>query len=336
MSGAYWNELDFEKLGADCHLQTNAIFGAPSAEHPQTNNNAGDLCGSYHTYAFEWTPSYISWQIDGAEIRRDTGATATAFSQNASAGMQIHLNVWPGDASFGGNFDPSILPVSEFISWLQYSSYSNGAFTVTWRQDFDAANVPTGWATGNWASPKNYSTHSPANVTFENGIAILSLTNDDATGFKGTPPSDGNAAGSGSVGGSGNSGGNPSAGGGGAPSAGNGGVNSSAGTGTNAGGMSSALGGAAGISGGIGLPSAGTGGGIGATGGSAGAPPVDRREGDNTNGATNSAGGQQAEPASACSCELPPTRRTSSPASVLALAAAASFIARRRRAKHRR
>ena len=127
-AGAFWNELDFEKVGADCHVQINAIFGALSANHTQTNAVA-DACGGYYTYVFEWTPTYISWLVDGAEVRRDTGATATAFAQNATAGMQMHFNIWPGDASFGGNFSPSILPVHQYMSWVQYSSFENGAFT---------------------------------------------------------------------------------------------------------------------------------------------------------------------------------------------------------------
>ncbi|HEY5955419.1 MAG TPA: family 16 glycosylhydrolase, partial [Polyangiaceae bacterium] len=77
-ANAYWNELDFEKLGADCHMQTNAIYGNPEAEHHQTDAMPGDICSGYHDYRFEWTPDYIAWSVDGKEFRRETGATATA------------------------------------------------------------------------------------------------------------------------------------------------------------------------------------------------------------------------------------------------------------------
>lgn len=190
VSGTFWNELDFEKLGADCHMQTNAIYGNPSAEHSQTNAMPGDICAGYHDYRFEWTPTYIAWSVDGQEIRRETGATATAFSQNATRGMTFHFNIWPGNANFGGNFNPAILPVREYISWVQYSSYNNGAFQLGWREEFDGGSLPSGWATGTWASPYSLSTHNPANVRFVNGIAILSLTADNATGSPGTPPAD--------------------------------------------------------------------------------------------------------------------------------------------------
>ena len=201
MSGAYWNELDFEKLGADCHVQTNALYGAPVNSSEESHTTPSDPCDAYHDYRFEWTPEYIAWFVDGREIRRDTGAVATAFAQNATAGMRIHFNVWPGNANFGGNFNPASLPVRQYISNVQYSSYQNGNFVVAWREEFDGPSLPSGWAVGNWASPYALSTHNAANVSFVNGIAVLSLTADDATGYTGVPPADpGSTGGAGGAG----------------------------------------------------------------------------------------------------------------------------------------
>lgn len=192
-AGTFWNELDFEKLGATCRIETNPIYGNPSANHSQKHALELDMCGAFHTYAYEWTPDAIVWLVDGVEIRRETGAVPQAFAQNASGGMQIHLNVWPGDASFGGNFNPAILPVHEYVDWVQFSTYQDGTFKQAWREDFDATTLPQGWLTGNWASPKNLSTHSPANVNFIGGYAVLSLTADDALGPAGAMPGDGSA-----------------------------------------------------------------------------------------------------------------------------------------------
>ena len=181
-AGTFWNELDYEKIGASCQLQTNALFGNPSVNHTQKPTVSADLCGDFHVYAYEWTADYISWSLDGKEIRRETGDIAAAYAQNVPAGMQLHFNIWPGDSSFGGNFSPSILPVHQYIDWVQYSAYANGAFTLSWREDFTAATAPSGWQTGDWGSPKNLSTHDPRNVNFLGGYAVLSLTSDDATG----------------------------------------------------------------------------------------------------------------------------------------------------------
>ncbi|HEY5955420.1 MAG TPA: family 16 glycosylhydrolase [Polyangiaceae bacterium] len=189
-SGVFWNELDFEKLNADCHLETNAYYGSPAAVHSKKHTSLPDICGGFHTYTYEWTPDYIAWLVDGTEIRRETGTTAAAYAENATTGMQIRFNIWPGDASFGGTFSPTILPVYEYINWVEYYSYADGAFTLAWREDFAENSAPTGWLTGNWGSPKNLSTHKAANVDFVNGYAVLALTADDALGAAGVTPND--------------------------------------------------------------------------------------------------------------------------------------------------
>ena len=102
----------------------------------------------------------------------------------------MHFNIWVGNASFGGVLDPSTLPVQEFISWAQYSAYVDGAFQLQWREEFDGSTLASTWGVGNWASPKNLSTHNPANVNVVDGIAVLSMTADDSTGYTGTPPAD--------------------------------------------------------------------------------------------------------------------------------------------------
>ncbi|MFZ5895501.1 MAG: family 16 glycosylhydrolase [Myxococcota bacterium] len=191
-AGVFWNELDFEKLGLDCHLETNAFYGKPGAVHSQRHTPSADLCGAFHTYTYEWTPDSIAWFLDGVELRRETGATAAAYAENASTpGMQIRFNVWPGDASFGGNFSPSILPVHEYVDWVQFSSYADGAFTLQWRDDFDTDTLASRWLTGSWGSPKNLSTHDAQNVNIVDGYAVLSLTTDDAVGPGGAMPQGG-------------------------------------------------------------------------------------------------------------------------------------------------
>jgi len=257
-AGAFWNELDLEKIGANCQLQTNAYYGNPEQVHKTTPTVPADLCSAYHDYRFEWTPTYIAWGLDGQEIRRETGDTATAFAQNATQGMRIHFNVWPGDSSFGGNFDPAILPVYQYISWVQYSSHNNGAFNLEWREDFNGSSLPSGWAAGNWASPKGKSTHNPQNVCFVNGIAVLALTADGATGCPSTVPADG--AGTGGAGTGGRATGGTATGG-------------LASGGRATGGATSATGGTISATGGI-ATSGGTGGttSAGGTGGSGGSP----------------------------------------------------------------
>jgi len=230
-----WNELDYEKINSTCHLQTN-IWTGTGTQSAMLNTPTFNICSDYHTYAFEWTPDYIAWLIDGTQIRKVTGASVTEYTTNASQGMTIHFNIWAGNSGFGGTLDPSILPVHQYISWVQYSSYANGAFQQQWREEFTGSTMPSGWAVGNWASPYNLSTHNPANVGYVNGIAVLSMTADNATGYTGTPPLDSGGGGTLGTGGAGGTGGSGSTGRGGAggtsASGGRGGTGGSATPGT--------------------------------------------------------------------------------------------------------
>jgi beta-glucanase (GH16 family) len=196
----YWNELDFEKLGATCFLETNAFYGKPQVPNPLRHPEQMDLCTEFHTYTYEWTPEYIVWLVDGVEIRRATDAAVTAFAENATAGMQIRFNIWPGDITFGGNFSPSILPVYQQIDWVEYSSYADGDFTLEWRDDFDSEQLDARWLTGSWASPKNNSTHNSRNVTLADGKAVLALTQEQG-GSGGTSAQGGSSSGGNSAGG---------------------------------------------------------------------------------------------------------------------------------------
>lgn len=210
LAASYWNELDFEKL-EDCQLQTNSIYGMPERGHEEHHPDVADLdlCGAYHTYAFEWLPESITWSVDGVVIRTDTGADAAAYAENASEGMQMRFNVWPGNANFGGIFSESVLPVHQYISWARHLAYTPGEgddgsdFTLTFEEDFDA--VPSGWSFGSWDSPLGLSTHTRNNVNFVDGTAVLSLTTDTETGFDGSVPLDGMGGMGGAASGSGGS-----------------------------------------------------------------------------------------------------------------------------------
>lgn len=308
VAGTFWNELDFEKLGADCRLQTNPLYGLPVADHSAIATLESDVCGDYHTYAFEWTPSYIAYLVDGIEVRRDGAETAAAFADNAASGMQIHFNIWPGDATFGGNFDPAILPVQQYVSWVQYSSFADGAFTFEWREELDGPALPSGWVVGNWASPKNLSTHQPDNVALTAGLAVLSLTADEATGFAGTPPPD-LAVGS-------DPGAEPSAGG-------------SAGAGAGVGGSSPASNAASG--------SAGSGGGMSAAAGGSSSPEAAPSSAAGTNTAGPSAGTSSTRPSASsdggCSQVGSATSRSGG-TSWLALALLGAAVGARHRRRH--
>ncbi len=184
VEGTFWNELDFETVDADCELKSNTYYGNPAVVHSQTAAVA-TTCGAFHTFAYEWTPDYVAFLVDGAEVRRETGETAAAYRDNTPDGMQVRFNIWPGDASFGGTFDPNLLPVYQYVDWVQYSSFDGSGFVLEWREDFDAGTIPSGWTLGTWDSPKGLSTHSAENAGVVDGVLVLAMTADDAQGVPG-------------------------------------------------------------------------------------------------------------------------------------------------------
>ncbi len=68
-----WNEIDLEILGRyDNEIQFNTITPGQvnQVRHHSVDFNPHT---DYHTYAFEWTPEYVAWFIDGIEVYRQTG-----------------------------------------------------------------------------------------------------------------------------------------------------------------------------------------------------------------------------------------------------------------------
>jgi endo-1,3-1,4-beta-glycanase ExoK len=199
----YWNEIDIEKFGDDCsQFLSNLLYGLPQSNHVVIVDTEADLCAGFHTYTIEWTPDRITWFVDGVQMRESTPEDAAVYMENAEDGMQFRFNIWVGNAEFGGVLDTAILPVHQYIDWVRYSEYTPGEgdegtdFTLSWREDFDS-EVSGVWQRGNWASPYNLSIHHPGNVNFQDGMAILSLTEEGKEAYleesdaDSTPDSDG-------------------------------------------------------------------------------------------------------------------------------------------------
>jgi len=191
-----WCEIDMEVLGKNpSSFQSNIISGnlakkVTSEEHhsvtPATN-------ATYHTYAIEWTPDYIAWYLDGVQVRKTTGAQATALQAKEQS---LRFNIWASEAtSWVGVFNTALLPVHQIMNWVKVYDYTPGAgeggsnFTLAWQDDFDSFD-DTRWGTGNWTFAENYVDFSPENVTVRDGYLVLSLTNVGNTGFTGTIPVD--------------------------------------------------------------------------------------------------------------------------------------------------
>ncbi|MCF7824651.1 MAG: family 16 glycosylhydrolase [Candidatus Marinimicrobia bacterium] len=185
--GLGWNELDVEILGQkNNEVQFNAITPG-QVNHVFTKRTSYSPHDSYHIYAFEWTPEYLAWFIDGVEVHRQTGNHV----QTLIHPQKIMMNIWQSESvSWVGEFDPDILPVFAYYDWVKYYSYTpdsgdygtDGDFTHSWTDDFKVWDQDR-WAKATHTFGGNNVDFIHENISFYNGNMILCLTQPDDVGY---------------------------------------------------------------------------------------------------------------------------------------------------------
>lgn len=193
-STSKWNEIDLEIMGRyDNNVQFNTIT-------PNQVNHVGHHPVAYatnmdfHIYAFEWTPQYVAWFVDGTEVLRQTGSHISTLTRP----QKIMMNVWnPLFANWAGTLNTAALPAFAYYDWVSYYSYTPGSgnygtgnnFSLDWKDDFDS------WDTARWDKAthtwdQNGCDFIQENAVFKNGNLILCLTNSTNIGYTDViPPS---------------------------------------------------------------------------------------------------------------------------------------------------
>ena len=137
-----WNEIDVNIVpSAEGHpLSTNAIYGdghVKSEDHAYAENvSIGD---EWHVYQMEWTPNYISYSVDGNEVRhlKSDDSAAVNFMHKAQA---LKMNFWtPTFHAWGADFNPADMPWYLHFDYVEAYSYNTekNQFEFEWRDDFD-------------------------------------------------------------------------------------------------------------------------------------------------------------------------------------------------------
>ncbi|MCF0224055.1 MAG: family 16 glycosylhydrolase [Fibrobacter sp.] len=197
--GEPWVEVDIEILGkSPGSFQSNIISGTAEAkvtsEEHHNLNPAADQ--GYHTYGLEWTPDYISWQIDGQEVRRTKKGDAKNQVEAMIKDQGLRFNLWSSEeAAWVGAWNDGILPRHQYINWVKVYDYTPGQgdngtdFKLKWVDDFEKLDRKR-WAMGDWTFDGNRVDMSPDNVTVKDGTLILSITKSGQEGFDGQVPVD--------------------------------------------------------------------------------------------------------------------------------------------------
>lgn len=182
-----WNEIDLEILGRyNDNVQFNTITPG-QANHVRSHPVNYSPHQEYHTYAFEWTPSYVAWFIDGVEVYKQTAA----HIQTLNKAQKIMMNIWnPSYTNWVGQWSPDVLPAFAYYDWVKYYTYSPGTgnygtdnnFTFSWGDEFDYFNTAR-WEKGTHTWIGNGCDFVVENAVFRDSKMILCLTDQFNLGY---------------------------------------------------------------------------------------------------------------------------------------------------------
>lgn len=192
-NSAEWNEIDVEILGRYRNNVQVTSIGPYQTIRPSHQWVPFNTHKDYHTYAFEWTPDYIAWFVDGKEVHRQSDD----FVRDFHYPQKIMMNIWnPVWETWAGPWNDAVLPAFAFYDYVSYASYTPHAgncgtdnnFTLQWRDDFDSLNTAR-WQKATHTFDGNNCDFTPENVVFRDGKMILCLTDNTHLGFTDlTPP----------------------------------------------------------------------------------------------------------------------------------------------------
>ena len=180
-----WNEIDIEIMGRYTNeAQFNTIVPTQADNHVLRYVMNVNPHAAFHVYAFEWTPDYVAWLIDGDEVYRQTGAHIAKITNP----QKLMMNMWqPSAVDWAGTFDSAQLPVYAYYDWVKYYAYSPGTgdnFTLQWTDDFNSFDTQR-WqkATHTWDG--NNAQFVTDNAVLQGGYLILCLTSNTTSGYSG-------------------------------------------------------------------------------------------------------------------------------------------------------
>ena len=173
-----WNELDIEIVPSvqNNPFSMNVIYGDGVDKH-ESHKYAREFNphDEWHTYTMEWTPDYISWSVDGQEMRHvdlDDPAVEQMVKEQT-----LRMNFWtPTFPSWGHGLDASDMPWYVLYDFVEVHTYDEEAneFNLHWRDEFNTFDHER-WhkATGGFDS--NSSIFHPDNVSVKGGNLVIKM-----------------------------------------------------------------------------------------------------------------------------------------------------------------
>jgi len=182
-----WNEIDIEIIGRyNDNVQFNTITPG-QGNHVRSQYVNFNPAEDFHIYAFEWTPDYVAWFIDGAEVGKQTEDHIKTLNRP----QKIMMNIWnPIYENWVGAFNENTLPFFAYYDFVSYYKYTPGSgtygtgnnFTHQWTDEFNSWDQ-TKWDKATHTFNGNNCDFVRDNVLFRDGKLVLCLTDPGNLGY---------------------------------------------------------------------------------------------------------------------------------------------------------
>lgn len=183
-----WNEIDLEILGRYENVLDFVTITKGQDIHKSNRLTGFDPHLGFNIYAFEWTPDYVAWFVNGEEAYRQAQNHIALLTEP----QKIMMNIWlPVYWDWVGDLDDRILPRFSYYDHVSYATYTpdsgnvgtDNDFTLEWRDDFDFYDSTRWEKKDSHTWPGNRATIINENIVFKDGYMILCLTDDGNIGF---------------------------------------------------------------------------------------------------------------------------------------------------------
>ena len=178
-----WNELDIEIVPSimESPFSMNAIYGDGNEKHEKHDYiEHFDPLDDWHIYEMIWHPKFISWSLDGHEVRRIEGEDPVIKYMNK--GQSLMMNFWtPTFDAWGHGFEPKDMPwycIYDYVETYTYNSDTNG-FDFHWKDDFNKFDSTRWHKSDDTTFDHNSTTFRESQVYTHGGNLVLKMEVDD-------------------------------------------------------------------------------------------------------------------------------------------------------------
>jgi beta-glucanase (GH16 family) len=127
-----WNEIDIELIPNILGQVASNVVNATNVDaYPSTNASASNITTGLpvafkdydtHTYALSWTPTAITWYVDGQQVRSFAGTASVPIPTNST---KIMMNLWVFSGAAFGDPKNNVYPFSAEYEYFRFYKWNS-------------------------------------------------------------------------------------------------------------------------------------------------------------------------------------------------------------------